>query len=153
MLVSLCITSKDINSLKNFLKILNNWLKIPSLQIVFHKKQFSKNNTKRKFTVLKSPHVNKKSGEKIELFLYQKKLYFYSFNNKKLFIVIKGLTNNVVSGVKIKIRFIFDKYKIRKVKKDFFNPDCYFLKNRLNMKYLKIFDIFGENSFNLLKIK
>ena len=153
MFISLHITSKDINFLKNFIKFFNSWLKLSNLQIIFHKKQLSNNFQTRKFIVLKSPHVNKKSGEKIEIFLYHKHVYFYSFSNKKLLIAIKNLTNNVFPGIKIKIKFIFDKYKIKKMKKFIFNYDCYFLKHKLNTKYLKMLDIFGENSFNLLKIK
>ena len=147
MFVSLYIKSKNINSLKEFINFFNKWLKLSDLQIIFFKKQFFKNSQIKKFTVLRSPHVNKKSGEKFQIFVYNNQFYFYSFNNKKLLIAVKSLINTVFPGTKIRLKFIFDKSKVKKIKKIFFNPDYYFFKNKLNIKYLKIFDVFGENSF------
>ena len=71
MFINLSITSKNMNSLKLFLKFFNKSLKFKKFKIVLLQTHFISKKKRKKFTVLKSPHVNKKAGEKFEYFLYR----------------------------------------------------------------------------------
>ena len=160
MIITLKISSSNYNSLENFSKIL-----IDKLYTVENMK-FSvigitnKKKTKNKFTVLKSPHVNKKAREQFEIRNYTKILNIYSYQTLLLLFVIKRIKISSFSEVKLKIDLKYNLALLHKHLKSNFNLNNSFL-NRLNLKgnqyeingstknYLKRLDVFGETVFKL----
>ena len=128
------------------------------------KKQLYKQTIKKKITILKSPHVNKKAQEQFEKNIFITILSIWTKNLFQFLIFLKKINNNAFSDC-----FISIKYKINSVISDFkcFNiidfkvskyfMFCYiykkqnkilflqnlFLINKINL-FLKMFEIFGE---------
>jgi ribosomal protein S10 len=74
MFIILSIHSKSLNSLTNFLKFFYK-LKINKVfKLKFYTVQSQQNKKSSFFSTLQSPHVNKKSQEQFEYFVYIKKL-------------------------------------------------------------------------------
>jgi len=160
MIITLKISSSNYNSLKNFSKIL-----VDKLHTIENMK-FSvigvtnKKKTKNKFTVLKSPHVNKKAREQFEIRNYTKILNIYSYQTLLLLFVIKRIKVSSFSEVKLKIDLKYNLAQLQKHLKSNFNLNNSFL-NKLNLKgnryeingstknYLKRLDVFGETVFKL----
>lgn len=92
--------SKDKNSLKRFIlllqKINNKW---KNLTFVF--KNIKKR--KKKVTVLKSPHVNKKAQTQFQTIIYSILIKYSSLEIKKNYILLKKIRNQLFPDVKIKI--------------------------------------------------
>jgi ribosomal protein S10 len=74
MFIILSIHSKNANSLTNFLKFLYTLNKKNFFKLKFYIKQSKKKENSSFFSVLQSPHVNKKSQEQFECFVYSKQL-------------------------------------------------------------------------------
>ena len=160
MIITLKISSSNYNSLENFSKIL-----VDKLHTIENMK-FSvigvtnKKKTKNKFTVLKSPHVNKKAREQFEIRNYTKILNIYSYQTLLLLFVIKRIKVSSFSEVKLKIDLKYNLAQLQKHLKSNFNLNNSFL-NKLNLKgnryeingstknYLKRLDVFGETVFKL----
>ena len=160
MIITLKISSSNYNSLENFSKIL-----VDKLHTIENMK-FSvigvtnKKKTKNKFTVLKSPHVNKKAREQFEIRNYTKILNIYSYQTLLLLFVIKRIKVSSFSEVKLKIDLKYNLAQLQKHLKSNFNSNSSFL-NKLNLKgnryeingstknYLKRLDVFGETVFKL----
>lgn len=92
--------SKDKNSLKRFIlllqKINNKW---KNLTLVF--KNIKKR--KKKVTVLKSPHVNKKAQTQFQTIIFSALVKYSSLEIKKNYILLKKIKNHLFPDVKIKI--------------------------------------------------
>merc|ERR1712194_334198 len=118
----------------------------------------NKKKTKNKFTVLKSPHVNKKAREQFEIRNYTKILNIYSYQTLLLLFVIKRIKVSSFSEVELKIDLKYNLAQLQKHLKSNFNLNNSFL-NKLNLKgnryeingstknYLKRLDVFGETVF------
>lgn len=147
MFISIYIKSKNINSLKYFLKYFFKLYLNNSILNLYFLKFFSKKNLKKKITVLKSPHVNSKAGESYVYQIYSKQIYLYSFNILKFLIFLKKLKTNIFPDISFKLIFFFNKSLIQNKKKKIFNPDMFKIENNVDSKYLKLFDTFGETCF------
>ncbi|MGH7954717.1 MAG: 30S ribosomal protein S10, partial [Gloeomargaritales cyanobacterium] len=99
MYISILIRSKNLNSLNNllffFTKVIFFHKKIRFLLI----KQKTKKLFFKSFSVLQSPHVNKKSGEKFEFRVYCKKIIIYSLETKNLIFIIKQEIEKMYSDI------------------------------------------------------
>jgi hypothetical protein len=152
--INLILTTKNLNSLKKFLiffktnKIFNNIDFIE--QITIKKKKF--------FTILKSPHVNKKAQEQFEIFFFSKQLKITTTQAFKFLIILKYIKNFIFADIHFKIKFYYKNLKKNKFYKKNFNFDkfknFYFYENLTNKN--KHYNLFFEDNFlkskSLLKL-
>lgn len=152
MFINLKIRSKNKVSLIQFLQffLLVNGYKNLGLQTDF---KFINNLKQKKIiTVLKSPHVNKKSQEQFEFNLKSKQVCLKSKQVFKLIVLIKKLQKVTNFDIKILVKFVFNsnafivtkkihpkKYQIKKCKIKY----LYLLK-----KYLGLFEVYGKSKFS-----
>lgn len=122
--------SKDKNSLKRFIQLLNKIdSKWKNLTFIF------KNVTKRKkkITVLKSPHVNKTAQTQFQTITYGTFIKYSALEVKKSYILLKKMRNHLFPGVKIKIEQVILLQKVRKQLKNQFLPTkIYYYKSTKN---------------------
>ena len=161
MFITLSIYSKNSNSLTNFLKFFYK-LKINKMfKLKFYIIQSQQQKNFSFFSVLQSPHVNKKSQEQFEYYVQKKKLKIHVSQLMKFLIVWKIIKITLFSDVKIKIKFLiyhrlfkvisstkidYDKFRIKFLKKKIFScsyNSC-FLSNSLSYVSLKLLDMYGE---------
>ena len=74
MFIILSIYSKNLNYFTNFLKFFYKININKIFKLKFYTLQTQKKKRKTFFSVLRSPHVNKKSQEQFDYYLYSKKL-------------------------------------------------------------------------------
>nr|YP_009485507.1 ribosomal protein S10 [Melosira undulata]AVR57571.1 ribosomal protein S10 [Melosira undulata] len=135
MLFLIKIFSKNIKSIFRFLKLLKICIFLKFINLHVLQTQYKLKKLK-KFTILKSPHVNKKSKEK---FYFIKFEYFLILNvvfGKKCLYILKLLQIKLSADLQITIKITFLKNK--KVIKNYKN------------QHLKLLDLLGENFFNCL---
>lgn len=112
------IYSKKKSSLTHFLRLIKQF---QNQQIISN---FTRKKKKRKkITILKSPHVNKKAQEQYQFVRYQNEFSYLTWNKKKSTIFIKKIKDNVFPDVKINIEQFqsINKKKIR-VKENLLRP-------------------------------
>ena len=104
--------SKDKNSLKLFVQLLNK-ITHTWKNTTFVSKGIKKR--KKKVTVLKSPHVNKKAQTQFQVTTYSTTLIHSPWELKKSQILLKKIRNHLFPDVKIKIEqtVIVKKVKIQ----------------------------------------
>jgi len=141
MFINVKITSKNQNSLKFFLKdfkllIKNKKLNSNKVLSVYHNKQ-----TRKTFTILKSPHVNKKAQEQFEYRLYSKSLLIKSFQIGKLLIILKNFQKFLHPDIEIKIKFILKKQRIN------YFENLNVVKNKSVKIYLLMLTFYGNKFY------
>merc|ERR1712084_118009 len=102
MFIKLSIKAKRKKSLLFFLYVLNKFNQINKLKLI------SKKKFKKRFTVLKSPHVNKNAQEQFEFNLFSIDIAISKFQLSKLLIILKKIKNNFCYDIHIKIEFLID---------------------------------------------
>ena len=122
--LSLIIWSKNKTSLNHFVLFLEKYLIYNSNTIAKYVQQ--KASTKI-ITVLKSPHVNKKSQEQFETTIFKKHFKITVQNDWKVLVFFRKICRNMCSDINIKIKQLFN--------------SKYFLKKNLNIINLKNFKI------------
>ena len=142
------ITSSNFNSIKLFHKNLIKLNKLKNIKFSIIN-TLSKKIKKKKFTVLKSPHVNKNAREQFETSFYIKIIKIYSYNPLLLLFIIKRIKNELNSdvGLKIYLKNNFSNfYKHLKSNLNINNKfkKNNFLNNNFTKIYLKNLDLFGE---------
>lgn len=150
MFLILKINSKNKFSYKNFLKFLVTEINgLNEFPVYINKLKKQKLN-KKKFTVLKSPHVNKTAQEQFEIRNYTSYLEIYSYSNVFLIFLIKQISKKLCKDIKIEIKISFDNLKVLSILKKNLNPNSTFLNkldNRNIKGYLKFLDCYGEICF------
>jgi len=116
---NITLYSKNKESLNNFMKFLKYNSKTPYLLILSN--LLKKKKTKKKISVLKSPHVNKTAQEQFEYVTYSIKISFYSWEIQKYLILLKKIKNQLFPEINIKINGNFSKKK-KIVENKLFNP-------------------------------
>ena len=146
---TLILYSKNKTSIKKFLEFINNISKTQNFQIL--KKLLKKKKTRKKISVLKSPHVNKTAQEQFEYIYYSIKIYFYSWEIKKYFIMLKKIKTQLFPDIYINIKtkiYASKKNKLINLEKiSLYKPTININnKNQFNktLLYLKILDCYGE---------
>jgi hypothetical protein len=104
-------------------------------------KQFKKKR-KKKITVLKSPHVNKKSKESFEYCMFSIELLLYVVDLNIFINELCKIRNNIFLDVNVKIKLLH--LKLRKLK----SLNHFLVKKCISSKYLKLLDIVGEINLN-----
>lgn len=122
---SIKLYSKDKKSLKRFIKLLKKIsTKWKNLTFVF--KNIKKK--RKKITILKSPHVNKKAQTQFQSLTYSTLIKYSSWEIKKSYILLKKIRNNLFPDVKIKIEQIVFVKSTKPLIKNQFLPKkiCYY---------------------------
>ena len=87
MFIIIQIFSKNSNSISNFLKFLYKLKKNKILNLNFTIIQAPQLKKSKQFSVLKSPHVNKKAQEQFEYNVFNKQLKIYVSQLSKFLII------------------------------------------------------------------
>nr|UDP55416.1 ribosomal protein S10 [Schizostauron trachyderma] len=157
----LIVLSKNKRSLVNFFWFIKN-------NFIFSSNSFKKySNSKirvKKFTVLKSPHVNKNAQDQFEIRYFFQKLSVYLPENFKYLVFLKQLTTTF-PDILLKIKISLNKKSENNLKLKFFTPNNFkinkkyyynkknVIRNKKNYSYqnmtefkyfIKIFDSYGE---------
>nr|YP_010377295.1 ribosomal protein S10 [Odontella aurita]QYB22944.1 ribosomal protein S10 [Odontella aurita] len=144
MFIYLSVYSNNEKTSKDFLKLINRLTKIKIFSIQRQKIQKFKI-----FTVLKSPHVNKKAQEHFKLFRQKNQIELNLFQIQKFFVLLKKIQTKFFPNISIKVSLYLHKSR---TKKNQINPNIFkfeYSKSLLVsdfMNYIKIFDAFGELS-------
>ena len=104
-------------------------------------KQFKKKK-KKIITVLRSPHVNKKSKESFEYCMFSIELLLYVVDLNIFINELCKIRNNIFLDVNVKIKLLH--LKLRKLK----SLNHFLVKKCISSKYLKLLDIVGETNLN-----
>ena len=99
MRIRLTIKSKNENSLNVFLKIFEKIANKTNLNFTDNRKSI------KRFTFLKSPHVNKTAQEHFNFIVFSKDICIKDFQIFKTLIILKKIKNNLCCDVMIKIKF------------------------------------------------
>ena len=151
MFINIIIESKNIKSLKLYFLTLNNFLLLRNYIILLNKIIIKNNINTFHLFILKSPHVHKKSGEKFIYNNYKKNICLNTNEFYLISLFLKKINLFYISDISINLKINFkqlDKYFLNKC---LFNPDKYFLNKKKYITYLKLIDIFGENSYIINK--
>jgi len=105
----LILYSKTQNSLNYFLEFIQYNNKSKNFHVL--KNLSKKKKTRKKISVLKSPHVNKTAQEQFEYVYYSLKISLYTWEIKKYLIFLKKIKNQLFPDLKIKIKAQFSKKK------------------------------------------
>lgn len=92
--------SKDKKSLKRFMQLLHK------INSEWKNLKFGYTNIKKKrkkITILKSPHVNKKAQTQFQSITYGALIMFSAWEVKKNYILLKKIKNNLFPDVKIRV--------------------------------------------------
>lgn len=110
MFIILSIYSKNANSLTNFLKFFYKLKKKKILKLKFYTKQSQKKKKFSFISVLQSPHVNKKSQEQFEYYIYNKQLKIQAYQLTKFLFIWKLIKTKLFFDIKIKTNFLLNEY-------------------------------------------
>jgi len=173
MFITLSIYSKNSNSLTNFLKFFYKLKTNKILKLKFSPIQFQKKKKVFFFSVLQSPHVNKKSQEQFGYYVYNKQLKIHISQMAKFLVIWKIVKIKLFSDIKIKKKFwlntklfkptLFDKTDYNRFILKFFQkselnllksnklkhrkrivPKQSLLSNKTGHVFLKLLDVHGE---------
>jgi ribosomal protein S10 len=151
MFINIYIYSKNYNSINRFLIFVRNYLLFnDKLKIEIKASEFPRRIKKKKFTVLKSPHVNKIAQEQFEYYFCKKQIVLNSYKSLFLLVILKKIRTKLFSDLNIKIKLNNDNFLLNSKILNHLNPNNYQVsnvekKNLLHVKnYLLLFDHFGE---------
>ena len=152
MFINIYVSSKNSISLNTFLRFFLKISKNKQIKTNIYSIQHSKPKLTKKFSILKSPHVNKKAQDQFEFRVYRKQLSLYSYQGLKLLMILKKIQCKLFADVKIKVEFVLNENKFYKETHKKFNPNKFSLKknkvNSLSSKsYLQFLDVYGEPYF------
>lgn len=153
MYINFTIKSKNKNSLTKFNKAFRRVLINKKLSILKKTVFFQKKGTKKVFTILKSPHVNKTAQEQFQFNLFVKNLRIKSFKIVRILVILKKIQSVCFADVQIKIKFILDSELDAILNLDIldpfirrFIPGLKFTKKRFKCYLLRL-NAFGKQSF------
>lgn len=163
MLIILSIYSKNLTSLTAFLKFFYKLKTNKILNLQFHVIQSQKKKKFSFFSVLQSPHVNKKSQEQFESSLYCKTLKIYVPHSTKFLAALKMIKTTLFPDIRVETKCLLADKSLKLLSLSKTNSDKFQLKplaeknnNLLNKpirELLKIFDAHGEILIKSLSIK
>ena len=146
MFIILSITSKNLNSLTNFLKFVYKLNENKPLKKIISITQVQKKKKKNRFSVLQSPHVNKKSQEQFKYCLYNKQLKMNVNQFTKFLVAWKKIDELLFLDIKVKTKvwishkkfnsFVLNAVNFKTIAKNF--------SNMTKSTRLKLLDINGE---------
>lgn len=108
MFIILSISSKNLSSLTTFLKFLYKLKTNKTFRLKFYTTQSQKKKSFSFFSVLQSPHVNKKSQEQFEYTLHCKKLKIYIPHLTKFLTALKIIKTALFLDIRVEIKCWLD---------------------------------------------
>merc|ERR1712154_93976 len=102
MFIIIDIYSKNFYALSTFLNSFLNKKICNKLKLIIVKSSLQKTK-KKKLTVLKSPHVNKKAQEQFELHTYKKRIKCFTFKTLLFLVFLKKIKFYLFSEIVIKV--------------------------------------------------
>ena len=132
-------TSKNKKELNFFILVLNRYLFFNSNNI---KKISQKKIKKIRITLLKSPHINKKSQEQFEIKFFKKKIILKIEKSLKYLLFFKKIYCSMFSNVNLKVKQMLNDKK---------NSFGNIFKSNLFIIKLEIFKIIKFKNFKILK--
>ena len=144
MKIIIILTSKNLNSLNEFLKFFNYFLKKNNPEILKNLKITSKKTRFKKFSVLRSPHVHKQGQEQFELRKFSKKIVINRLLYPRFLVSLKKIKRVLFSDVRISIRYGTKHYVL--APNFFFNFTTNFSKKN-TLSYLKELEHYGALKF------
>ena len=152
MFINIYLSSKNYTSLNTFLRFFVKMIKNKHIKTSAFLAQHSKPRLTKKFSILKSPHVNKKAQDQFEFHVYKKQLSLYSFQGLKVLMILKRIQCKLFADVKIKVGVVFNDSKLHKKIRKNLNPNRIILKKNkvndsLSKVYLQLLDMHGETHF------
>lgn len=141
---NLTIRSKNKTSINEFFSFFNE-NKLYSSNVI--KKYFQKKMKKKKLTILKSPHVNKKAQEQFEIRLFKKQFKIKTTQNLKYLIFLKRLNSKLFPDIEINLKCITNNKNIKKLGLSIFNPNNFKINKCYNFKTQNL----NLKNFNQLK--
>lgn len=151
MFINIYIYSKNYNSINRFLTFVRNYLLFnDKLKIKIKASEFPRRVKKKKFTVLKSPHVNKTAQEQFEYYFCKKQIILTTYQNLFLLVILKKIRTKLFPDLNIKIKLDNDNFLLNSIILKHLDPNNYQVaniekKNLFHVKnYLLLFDKFGE---------
>ena len=141
--------SKDKKSFNNFFKFIRQESsKFKSFPIFL--KISKEKNKRKKLTILKSPHVNKKAQEQYQVVTYTNQISCLAWNEKKNSVFLKHIKNHIFPGIKIHIKKnVYNKHLTKKlfinIQEKIKNETLFITLNPQNKKKLFIRDHFVKN--------
>ena len=148
MFINVKIISKNLTSLKNFLKNFKNLSNNKTLNFNKFVRVYQKKQNRKIFTILKSPHVNKKAQEQFEYRTYSKTLLVKSYQILKFLILLKYFQKFLHTDVNIKIKFIISK---QNKNNDTVLKTLNYIKPPEISKYLLLLHVYGNKKFLMSK--
>lgn len=152
MFITLSIYSKNLNSLTNFFKFFYKLKMNKNFRLKFHLIQSQQQQKFIFFSTLRSPHVNKKSQEQFEYYVYTKKIKIHISQINKFLLIWKQIKLAWFADIELKIRFLvyneslkltlFDKVNYDKFKTKYLNKLFYTYTTTYSS--LKLLDLNGE---------
>jgi len=129
---NITIKSKNKTSVNEFFLFFNG-NKLYNSNVI--KKYFQKKAKKKKLTILKSPHVNKKAQEQFENRLFKKQFKIQTTKNQKYLIFLKKINSKLFPDIEIKLKCSTNNKKnIKKLKLKIFNPNNFKINEYYNFK-------------------
>lgn len=139
MFINITIKSKNKNSILKFLNFFKIFSKSKKLRLSRTLIFFQNQQSKKIFTILKSPHVNKTAQEQFEFNLFSQKLKINSFQIIKVLIVLKKLQITFFSDIQLNIKFRINNKN--KLLNNIFNPNIssFSLNNKTNFEQIELY--------------
>ena len=144
MILNLVLISKSKTFLLFFLYIFNSYFQKNQNLVSVLNYQFSKTSSRQIVTILKSPHINKKSKKKFIFHNYKISLTLVLSEKKKPFYIYKLICLKSYIDFKIKL-FLYKQLQNKSFKS--FVLTKFFKTNKQINKYMFILDSYGENLF------
>ena len=155
MFITIKANSKNRNSLQRFSKFITKRIRhIEKVCLVIS--SIKKTSlSKKRLTVLKSPHVNKTAQEQFEITSYELKFNLYSYQNLLLLLILKRIKNAAFHDLKVSISLSYNSNSFLKSVKSNLNPNKISTGEPFNHStrsgfleiYLKFLDLHGEACF------
>lgn len=121
------ISSKNKNSILKFLSIISEKIGFKVGSGIFFRSNLKGQKKKKIFTILKSPHVNKKAQEQFEIRIFSQQLILYGTYSARFVYFLKRLKLQLFPEIKLKIKFLLNKTK--SLDQKIFNLTNYKFKN------------------------
>lgn len=102
MWVNIFIQSKQKHHLYNFIKAFNLKNKTHLKSIIFF---YARKKCKKKFSILTSPHVNKRAQEQFGVEIYRQQLKINVLEPLKFIILLKRVCSNSFPNLKLAVKF------------------------------------------------
>ena len=153
MYINFTVKSKNKNSLTKFSKDLTRVITKKKLQILKKTVFFQKKATKKMFSILKSPHVNKTAQEQFQFNLFARNLRIKSFRISRILVILKKIQSVAFGDVQIIIKFKIDAEISEILNLDVLDLDTrrFISRKKFTKKMFKCYllrlNLFGKQSF------